>query len=638
MVQALWPRIDIRPREGRVFLNHESLESYPCMKRILETLAPSPALAFRPSRPGLYFEALRTGRWVILGALVGVISGLGAILFNFLVFGGVDLFLVRILGWTRITTQLVGEAYILQPAEGWRYWLLPLIPALGGLIAGALVFTFAPEAEGHGTDAYIRAFHRNRGRIRARVPAIKTIASAISIGSGGSAGREGPIAQIGGGFGSWLGQILRLDARECRSLLIAGTAGGVGAIFCAPLGGALFAIEVLYRNQEMETESLIPALISSLVAYSVFTSLTYQTQIFFTPAYTFHARELVPYACLGVVCSVVGIMHVTVFYGTRDYFFSKIPLPRVVLPALGGLLMGSVALCRPEVLSGGYGWIEKALNERLDVVFLITLAFAKIAATALTISSGGSGGVFGPSLFIGCMVGAAFGQIFDHSFPGWITDTRSFALVGMVAFFSGIAKVPIASLLMVSEMTQSYHLLVPMMLVSSLTYILTDGWALFEEQVPSKPDSPAHLGEYRTDVLEGLRVREIKIQNGSLTIPYNMTLRRMFPRILGSTQNVFPVIGEDGTIVGVFSMEDLCLLFLEEQMQDLIVAMDIANGDFEYAVPEEDLHSVLRKLTELVTDEIPVLDRASRKFLGTVRRRDILSLYSQRLYQIKNEG
>jgi len=604
------------------------------MKPIPKTLLPS----FRPSSPEFFFQALRTGRWVILGAVVGMFSGLGAILFNFLVFGGVDLFLVRILGWARIAVHLTGEAYILQPAEGWRYWMLPLIPALGGMIAGILVYTFAPEAEGHGTDAYIKAFHRNRGRTRARVPVIKTIASAITIGSGGSAGREGPIAQIGAGFGSWLGQILRLDAKDCRSLLIAGTAGGVGAIFCAPLGGALFAIEVLYRNQEMETESLIPALISSLVAYSIFTSLTYQTQIFFTPAYSFHARELIPYACLGAVCSAVGILYVMVFYGSRDYFFRKIPLPRMSLPILGGLLMGGVALARPEVLSGGYGWIDKALNERLDVVFLITLVFAKIAATSMTISSGGSGGVFGPSLFIGCMLGSAFGQTFDHYFPGWITDPRSFALVGMVAFFSGIAKVPIASLLMVSEMTQSYHLLVPMMLVSSLTYILTDGWTLFEEQVPAKPDSPAHLGEYRTDVLEGLRVREIRFQNASITIPYNMTLRRIIPRILGSSQNVFPVIGEEGTIIGIFSMEDLRLLFLEEQVQDLIVAMDIANADFVYAFPDEDLHSVLRKLTELVTDEIPVLDRETRKYLGTIKRRDILNLYSTRLYQIKTEG
>ncbi len=225
-------------------------------------------------RPVFYFHAIRTGRWVILAGLVGVIAGLGAILFNFLVFGCMDLFMVKGLGWS--LKEVAKDAVILQPATGLRYWLLPIVPMIGGFLGGFLVFTYAPEAEGHGTDAFIKSFHRLRGRIRWQVPIIKTIASAITIGSGGCAGREGPIAQIGAGFGSWLAQVLRLDATECRTLLIAGTAGGVGAIFCAPLGGALFAIEVLYRNQEMETEGLIPAIIASLVSFSVFTTLTGQ--------------------------------------------------------------------------------------------------------------------------------------------------------------------------------------------------------------------------------------------------------------------------------------------------------------------------------------------------------------------------
>ncbi|MGC9329978.1 MAG: chloride channel protein, partial [Candidatus Hinthialibacter sp.] len=270
-------------------------------------------------------HAIRAGRWVLLGGLVGIISGFGAIIFNFLVFGCMDLFLGKGLGWS--FEKVAYDAFILQPVTGWRYWLLPIAPMIGGILGGFLVYNYAPEAEGHGTDAYIRAFHRLRGRIRGHVPIIKTIASAITIGTGGSAGREGPIAQIGAGFGSWLGQILRMDAGDCRTLLVAGTAGGVGAIFCAPLGGALFAIEVLYRNQEMETECLIPALISSLVSYSVFTTLTGQTQVFHTPPFAFSAWELAPYALLGVVCAAVGILYVTVFYGARDYFFKKIPLP-----------------------------------------------------------------------------------------------------------------------------------------------------------------------------------------------------------------------------------------------------------------------------------------------------------------------
>ncbi len=587
-------------------------------------------------RPFLRHHFVQSGQLVILGAIVGAIAGLGAILFNFLVQGSLDIFIVKTVGWTQEATGSHGQ--IIQPAEGLRYWLFPLIPAFGGLLGGLLVYTFAPEAEGHGTDAYIRAFHRNRGRIRTRVPFIKTIASAITIGSGGSAGREGPIAQIGAGFGSWLGQILKLDVSTRRHLLIAGTAGGVGAIFCSPLGGALFAIEILYRNQEMETEGLIPAIISSLVAFSVFSTLTHQTRVFHPPLFVFQVWELVPYALLGVVCAFVGIIYVTVFYGSRDYVFKKIPLPPHFIPMIGGFLLGCLALWQPGIISGGYGWIEKALTNNLSIQFMLILAFAKLIGTSFTISSGGSGGVFGPSLFIGAMLGASFGQLFDNTFPGWILDPRSFALVGMVAFFSGIAKVPVASLLMVTEMSHSYDLLVPMMLVSSMTYLLTDRWTLYEEQVRAKPDSPAHFGEYRTDVLAGLHVSEIEIQRDVRKVPYNLTLRQLLPLILDTTQNLFPVTDEKGKIVGMFSLEQLREFLLEEHMRDLIAAIDIANHDFEYVTPTEDLHTVLRKLTMLISHEIPVLDGETHEFIGLIKRHDILKLYSQRLFEIEQHS
>ncbi len=594
------------------------------------------SLLHRLLHPSFSVHAVRAGQWILLGGLVGIVSGLGAILFNSLVDGCYRLFLFQGLGWTQVTIS--PHASVLQPAEGLYYWLLPLAPAIGGLLSGLLVFTYAPEAEGHGTDAYIKAFHRLRGRIRARVPIIKTIASAITIGSGGSAGREGPIAQIGAGFGAWIGNLLKLDAKSRRMLLISGTAGGIGAIFCAPLGGALFAIEVLYRDQEMETEGLIPAIISSLVAFSIFSSITHQKQVFHTPDFVFIPWDLIPYTALGIICALVGVLYVKVFYGGRDYFFKKIPIQPHYKPMIGGFMLGILALFFPQILSGGYGWIEKSLNENLGITLMITLVFAKMFATSFTISSGGSGGVFGPSLFIGAMLGGACGNLFSYYFPEWISEPHSFALVGMVAFFSGIAKTPIASLLMVMEMSGSYELLVPMMLVSSLTYLLTYRCTLYEEQVFLKSDSPAHFGEYRTDVLAGLHVKEINILNATVTIPYNMTLGQMLPLILDSSQNVFPITGADGKIIGVFSIEDIRTLLLEEHMRNLIVAVDIANPDYLYATPDEDLHAVLRKLTEMVTDEIPVLDAESNDFLGLLKRRDILSLYSKRLVEIEQSS
>ncbi|MBZ0258222.1 chloride channel protein, partial [bacterium] len=238
---------------------------------------------------------------------------------------------------------------------------------------------------------------------------------------------------------------------------------------------------------------------------------------------------------------------------------------------------------------------------------------------------------------IGAMIGASFGASFDQMFPGWITDPRSFALVGMVAFFSGIAKVPVASLLMVSEMAHTYELLVPMMLVSSLTYMLTDGWSLYEEQVPGKADSPAHIGEYRTDVLEGLRVHEIDLRKNWIQFPHHLTLRQMLPQILQTSQNLFPVAFRDGKIKAVLSLEDVRTVMLEEQIYDLVVADDIAEFEFEYVTPEDDLHSVMSRLTQLNAEEISVFDKEKKLYIGIISRRDILNLYNRRLHDFKDD-
>ena len=583
---------------------------------------------------GVSFPA---GRCVVLGSLIGLVSGLGAILFNFLVFRSSDLFLFTMGGCQKISAG-GHESMILLP-DGWRWWLFPLVPALGGFISGAIVYKWAPEAAGHGTDGMIKAYHHRRGAVRPAVPIVKVVASAITIGSGGSAGREGPIAQIGSGFAAWLANKFNLKTEERRSLLLAGAAGGIGSIFCAPLGGALFAVEVLYRNEELETEALIPCIISSLVGYSIFTSLTGQYGVFATESFVFRdPRELLTYSILGVVCAAVGIVYVKLFYGSRDHFFQRIPIPLPLVPALGGLMIGAIALARPEVLSGGYGVIEEAFNGHLSVTLMLVLAAAKILATCCTVSSGGSGGVFGPSLFIGAMLGGAVGQLLENSFlSGWVVEPRTFALVGMVGFFSGIAKTPIASLILITEMAQSYGVLVPMMLVSTITFLLTGKVTLYEEQTASRSDSPAHMGDYLIDVLAGLRVEQANLHRSVTTIPAGTTLRDMLPMVVSNPQSLFPVVTDSGKIYGFLSLNDIRGVLFEEQMRDLIIAADIADVEHIAVEPEEDLHGVLRKLTETHTDEVPVVDPKTHTFVGMLTRRDLLNLYNRRLLEI-SEG
>ena len=424
----------------------------------------------------------RIWQGTLVGILIGIVSGLGAIVFNFLLQTGTRFFTHDLIGM--VLGGASGETFLGIPLAR---WMMLWIPALGGLISGLIVFNFAPEAEGHGTDAMIDSFHRKKGMIRKRVPMIKTIASAITIGSGGSAGKEGPIAQIGAGFGSFLASVLKVSDRQRRIMLLAGAAGGIGAIFKAPLGAALFATEVLYRKEDFEFEAIIPCILSSIVAFMVFTFHDGTATIFHIPAFSLATPAELPfYAVLGVLCALVGFPYIRFFYGSRDRFFRRLNMPKSVKPALGGLMVGIIALFLPEVLGGGYPWMQSAIDGHLAIRLMAVLIVAKIVATSFTISSGGSGGVFAPSLFIGSMLGGAFGNFCQRFFPHIITEPGAFVLVGMGGFFAGVAKVPIAALIMVAEMTGGYSLIVPMMIVSSLSYLLLGNASLYEKQVATQ--------------------------------------------------------------------------------------------------------------------------------------------------------
>ncbi|MBE0602645.1 MAG: chloride channel protein, partial [Deltaproteobacteria bacterium] len=407
-------------------------------------------------------------RLMLLSAAVGIVAGFGAILFDWILGLSLEWILKGFTGYTEpvVTTT---AASLQDIGSGRSIWFF-FIPALGGLLSGVIVFRFAPEAEGHGTDAMIEAFHLKGGAIRKRVPLVKIVASALTIGSGGSAGKEGPIAQIGSGFASAFASLLKLKPRDRRILVLAGAAGGIGAIFQAPLGAALFAPEVLYRETEFEYEAILPSIVSSIFAYAVYSQLYKGDALFFPGEVDFSVwRELLPYSLFGVLCATAGFLYVRMFYGVRDRFFNTLPINRMLKPAVGGILLGAILYFFPQVSDGGYGWVQMAMDGKLLWWFMLLLALLKIAATSFTISSGGSGGVFGPSVFIGAMLGGAFGFLGHEIAPAWVIHPNSFVLVGIGGFFAGVAKVPIASIIMACEMSSSYTLLVPLMLVSSIS-------------------------------------------------------------------------------------------------------------------------------------------------------------------------
>lgn len=434
----------------------------------------------------------RTYRIIIDTILLGIVGALGAQVFILMLKGVEAVLLSGLTGYT--PPGLPDEGGVLKQVIGPHgMWLVPLATTLGGLISGILVYSLAPEAEGHGTDTAVKAFHHAAGFIRARVAPLKSVASAITIGSGGAAGREGPTALISAGIGSIYATMGKRSDEDRRLLVLIGMAAGLAAIFRSPIGTALFAIEVLYSDMEFEAGALFFTMLGSIVAYVVNGLFVGWQPLFQVPK-----GLMLPefsgywwYAVLGLGSGVAATLLPVVFYGLRD-IFRKVPVPPHIKPAIGGLGVGLLALALPQVLGGGYGWIQEAMDGNLPIMILLALIFAKMLAFALTVSSGGSGGVFAPSLFVGAMVGGFMANLF-HQPPA------AYVIVGMGAVFGGAARVPIATLLMVTEMTGGYKLLVPAALAVMLSFfvqtILSSRLrykSLYEAQMPSRAESPAH--------------------------------------------------------------------------------------------------------------------------------------------------
>ncbi|GIW72499.1 MAG: chloride channel protein [Planctomycetota bacterium] len=578
------------------------------------------------------------GRWIGLAVLVGTVSGVGAIGFD-LLFRLAQSCLLGALGGFVPPGSGIEAAAAVGPDNPWRL-VLPLV--LGAAGSALLVYALAPEAEGHGTDAVIHAFHHEQGRIRPRVPFVKAVASALTIGSGGSAGREGPIAQIGAGFGSYLGTRLRLRHRDRRVLMIAGAAGGIGSIFRAPLGASLFAAEVLYRKAEFEYEALLPGLIAAITGYCVYSSYAGWGLLFAVPPLSFHELHHLPfYMALGVLCAVAGSVYPRIFYGFRDRLFRPLPLPRWSKPILGAALLGLLAVQWPELLGMGYGYIQQAIDGGRAAGFLLAFAGLKIVATSLTVASGASGGVFGPSLVIGGALGGAFGQLAHQWFGGWAPPAAACIMVGMGGFFAGVAKVPFAAVIMVMEMTGSYGLLVPSLLVAAIAYLLTPpGSTLYESQVDARIDSPAHLGSFATEILRGATVGQSwNPADAELrTLRDDQTLAAALQQFSGTSQNVLPVVDARGRLVGELSLGDARRAVVSEGIDPQTEVRRLLQPPLGPLTPQDDLFAAARLLARRQADAVVLVhSRDDPRVLGLFTRRDLVLAYGARLEQLRED-
>ncbi len=566
----------------------------------------------------------RQRRLVLDSLLLGVVGALAAQLFTLMLDLAQKLLINGIAGYHAPGLPNEG-GQLIETIGSHGLWLVPLVTTLGGLVAGILVYSIAPEAEGHGTDSAVKALHRAGGFIRLRVPPLKMVASAITIGSGGAAGREGPTALIAAGIGSAYATLRHRSEDEHRLLVMMGIAAGLSAIFRTPIGAAIFAIEVLYSEMEFETGALLYTILASVVAFSINGIFSGWDPLFDVPANlaVSGATGYLQYAVLGIAGGIVAALIPAIFYQTRD-LFRRIPIMPHFKPAIGGFLVGLIALQWPAVLGGGYGWIQEAMNGQLGWQLLLTLMLAKTVAFSLTIGSGGSGGVFAPSLFVGAMLGGVLADVFNGSYA-------AFVLVGMAAVFSGAGRVPIATLFMVTEMTGGYHLLPAAALVVTLSYLIQvtlsqvfKYTSLYEAQVPTRAGRDV-------DLLEGVQVRDVMSAQLD-SVPATMLVRQLLDEFQRTHHHGFAVLDEENNLIGMVTVGDIERAVLsDEKSLDGKTVADLATVDgLAVGYADETMSVALWRMGVRGIGRLPIVERGNRRHvIGVIRREDVIRAYEQ---------
>jgi CIC family chloride channel protein len=550
--------------------------------------------------------------------IVGIGAGLGAVVFRRLIEG------VHTLAYDGLAGMLEGI---------YPYYLL-IIPALGGAIFGPLIYRFAREAKGHGVPEVMEAVALRGGRIRPRVAVVKSLASAICIGTGGSVGREGPIAQIGSALGSTVGQLFRLSDDRVRNLVACGAAGGVAATFNAPIAGSVFALEVILG--QFHATYFGAVVISAVVADVVAQVFEGDVRAFVVPEYVLVSPwELLLYALLGLLAALTAVGFTRLLYLSED-LWDKFRFPEYFKPVLGGILLGVVGIVTPRidgfprVFSVGYDTISQALSGELALQITVVLLFAKMLATIITLGSGGSGGVFAPSLFMGAMLGEAFGQVVHAVFPAITAPVGAYAMVGMAAVFSGAAHAPVTAILILFEMTGDYHIILPLMLATVMSTLVSQLISRESIYTLKLTRRGVHLRQGQDiDVMQSITVRDAMTTDMD-TVPLTMALDELAEEFWRSHHHGFPVVDDAGNLIGVVTIQDLERARAAGSLEGHVVA-DIATREgLLVAYPYEPMWKALRRLGLRDVGRLPVVkEEGSRQLVGVVRRADIIRAYDQ---------
>jgi chloride channel protein, CIC family len=566
-------------------------------------------------------------KWTVLGVIIGAVAGLGAIVFYEALLACTHLFLGVLAGY-QVPTP-VGEGGQMASASAARPWALPLVAGCGALLGAILVYRFAPEAKGHGTDAAISAVHHNPRGVRFRVVIVKIVASALTIGSGGSGGREGPTGQISAGFGSLLARVLELEPADGRIAVATGVGSGIGAIFGAPLGGAVLAAEILYRD-DFEPAALLPCFIASAASYVVFSLVEGFSPLFGYVA-TYHFTDpvqLIWFALIGALAGLIGLLYAKGFYGMAE-LFDRVPWPRWVNPALGGLVVGAIAIAIPEVLGTGYGWIQTCLGQGLLSIplwIVLIVPFARILATGLSIGSGGSGGIFGPGMVIGAFLGASVWRLFEPTFPSMGHDPAPYVIIGMMSCFGGISRAPLAVMLMVAEMTGSLSILTPAMVAVGISWLIVrrNDDTIYRSQLKSRADAPAQRLLAGLPLLASIPTTRAMVKPRLVftTGDSTDTVRQALEH---ADLNGAPVVDGAGRFMGTTA-----LAMLDETSDHHKMVDDFVDPGAPAVSESSRLDVALDSLTEAPLSWVPVLDD-DRRVVGTLSVSDVVHAYRQEL-------
>ncbi|MCD6309813.1 MAG: chloride channel protein [Candidatus Eremiobacteraeota bacterium] len=579
--------------------------------------------SWRMMLPGIRFSFswLSSKNLLMLGIyaiLAGILSGLGAVFFRWLIRTFKELFFNK----CALLLEFMGNYYVI------------LIPAIGGLIIGPIMYFLARETKGAGIPEVMLSVTTRGGKIRHRVAFIKALVSSICIGSGGSAGREGPIIQIGASLGSSIAQLLKMPEDDIRLLLACGAAGGIAATFNTPIAGVFFAMEVILGGFPLNAFSYVA--LTSVTASIISRAMLGNEPAFSVPHYAIISSwEFIFYAILGILSAFAARAFIKALYSTEN-IFNKISLPEYLKPALGGLLVGVIGLHFPHIFGVGYETIESALYTNLDFQLLVILFVLKILATSFTIGSGGSGGFIAPSLYLGAMLGGGFGKLIHYLYPDITTTSGAYAIVGMAAVFAGMAHAPVTAIIMLYEMTGNYYIILPLMTAVVISVLISH--LISEENI------------YTIKLLRrGIDLHKLESQNPLDNVTVGQVMTRDFRVIhpdMGMDELInlfnktghhgFPVIDRSGTLTGMVTLRDVEYAYLRhkgppgEDPASKLKVKDIATHSLMVAYPDQTVNQALHLMGTLRVGRIPVVDRKNKnRLVGILRRADLLEAYSQ---------